>query len=287
VLGSPVAVRRAADGLLDRSEQQRLHRRSARRVDDEPWTQSDLPLLDEAEALINGVPAVYLHVVVEEAQDLSDMALRMVARRAPSGSLTVLGDVAQATTPGGQRDWTAVAELLGVGHQVDLCELETGYRLPDEILDWASRLLPEAAPGLRPARSVRQGGRAPVVRQTVSMGLLDEAVYDVADLAGSWGLIGVLAPPSLLAQVHQALVAAGLDVAPLDMARLEHQVNVLSASAAKGLEFDATVVVEPAAVADEEPGGARALYVALTRCVQELHVVHARDLPPALVSRVR
>jgi DNA helicase IV len=289
VLGGRAALRRAATGLLDAEEQQLLHRPSAKKVDDEPWASADLPLLDEAEALINGVPATYLHVVVDEAQDLSAMALRMVARRAPSGSLTVLGDLAQATTPGGQRDWAVVAELLGVADRVDLRELETGYRLPGEILDWASLLLPEAAAGLRPARSVRRGGRPPLVRRCPSAGgpgVTAAAVEDVAGLAGSWSLVGVVAPPSMLAGLRAALLESGLDVSPLDPSRLDHQVSVLSAGAAKGLEFDATVVVEPAVIVAEEPGGPRALYVALTRCVQELRVVHAADLPAALRSGV-
>ena len=109
-------------------------------------------------------------------------------------------------------------------------------------------------------------------------------VESVAALAGAWGLIGVVAPPSLLGGIHEALVSAGLDVGPLDPDRLDHQVTVLGATGAKGLEFDATVVVEPAAILDEEPGGPRALYVALTRSVQELHVLHVADLPAALAG---
>jgi hypothetical protein len=105
---------------------------------------------------------------------------------------------------------------------------------------------------------------------------------EVAALSRVWGLIGVVAPPSLLGGVRAGLVEAGLDVGPLDPGRLDHEVSVLPAGAAKGLEFDATVVVEPSTIAAEEPGGPRALYVALTRCVQELRVVHVADLPPAL-----
>ena len=284
VLGTPAARRRACADLLDPDEERALHRSSARRVDDEPWTPADMVLLDEAEALINGVPATYLHVVVDEAQDLSGMALRMVARRAPSGSMTVLGDLAQATAPGAQDDWVDLAVHLGVADDADLCELGTGYRLPGEILDWASRLLPEAAPGLRPARSVRRGGQPPVVQRIDVDSLSPGVVEAVGELALSWGLLGVIAPPSRVGPLQQALATAGLDVGPVDPARLDHQVTVLSAGGAKGLEFDATVVVEPAAIVEEEPGGVRALYVALTRSVQELHVLHADDLPPVLAE---
>jgi DNA helicase IV len=279
-----VARRRATAGVLTPDEERSLQRRSARRVDDEAWTLSDLPLLDEAQALINGVPATYLHVVVDEAQDLSAMALRMVARRVPSGSLTVLGDLAQATAPGAQDDWMAAAVHLRVADDAELRELRTGYRLPGEILDWASRLLAEAAPGLRPARSVRRGGQPPLVRRFDVDSLLAGAVEAATGLSASWGLIGIVAPPSRVADLHAALVAAGLDVGPVDPGRLDHQISVLSAVGTKGLEFDAAVVVEPAAIIAEEAGGPRALYVALTRSVQVLVVVHADDLPPVLAG---
>jgi DNA helicase IV len=286
VLGSPSARRRAARDVLSDAEVALLARPAAAKVDDEPWTAADLPLLDEAEWLINGVPARYLHVVVDEAQDLSPMALRMVARRAPSGSLTVLGDLAQATAPAAARDWHTVAELLGVGTAVDHRLLEVGYRLPGEILDWASALLPEAAPAVGPTRSARRTGRPPrIVAVAGDLAAVAAATVDaVAGLAAAWGLIGVVAPEGWARAVREALVDSPLaaEVGPADPQRIDHQITVVGPAAAKGLEFDAVVVVEPAEIVAE--AGVRALYVALTRCVQELAVVHAAPLPAALVQ---
>ncbi len=284
LLGSPTALRRAAAGVLEPDEVERLRRPSAKKAADEAWTAADLPLLDEAEVLINGTAVTYLHAVVDEAQDLSPMALRMVARRVPSGSLTVLGDLAQATAPASASSWADVAQVLGVAETADRRVLEVGYRLPGEILDWAAGLLPMAAPGVPPTRSVRRTGRPPVlvpVAAGASADVVADAVaVEAGAMAGDWGLVGVVVPASLAPAVHAAVVAAGLDVSRIDPELLDHHVNVLTAEQAKGLEFDATCVVEPAAIVEEQ--SARALYVGLTRCVQELRVVHARPLPPGL-----
>jgi DNA helicase IV len=284
-IGNRRALARAADGILSRHEQALLRRAPARRVDDEPWTPADLPLLDEAEALLNGVPATYGHVVVDEAQDLSAMALRMVARRSPTGSLTVLGDLAQATAPWGQDHWEdAVAHLRGAGRaEVRIEELGLGYRVPEPILEVANRLLPEAAPHVRPARSVRTAGPAPAVVAAASPTDLPAAVAGaVKAAAGRWSTVGVIAVPADLEGVERALQAAGVAAGSGLRVGLGERVTLLPPAAAKGLEFDAVVVVEPAAVVAGEPRGARALYVAMTRAVQHLTLVHARPLPRAL-----
>jgi DNA helicase IV len=284
-LGSPSALKAAAAGLLDAGEQRLLQRTMARSVDAEPWTLADLPLLDEAEALVNGVPATYGHAVVDEVQELSAMALRMIARRVPKGSLTVLGDLAQATSAGSQTSWEAIAAHLDAADGAR-AELVTGYRLPAAILDWACRLLPLAAPGLTPPRSVRAGGAAPRVVDARADDLVALAAAAVAEVADRWGLVGVIAPTDRLEALRAALNAGGIEVGDDGRASIDRPVTLLGASAAKGLEFDATVVVEPAAiVAEQPPGGGRgerSLYVALTRCVHELTVVAAQPLPAPL-----
>ncbi len=287
VLGSRTALRRAAEGVLSAQEQALLLRTTAKKLDDEPWTAADLPLCDEAEALINGVPATYGHVVVDEAQELSAMALRMIARRAPKGSLTVLGDLAQATSPGSQTSWDTVAGHLDLDESHQRAELVTGYRLPAAILDWAGRLLPEAAPGLRPARSVRVGGTEPIVRPLPADAGTAAVVAVVAEVASRWGLVGVVAPASMLDDLGAALAEAGLEVGSDRRGSIDRPITLLTPAGAKGLEFDAAVVVEPAAIVAEEggpPRGSRALYVALTRCVHELTVVHHLPLPAVLVG---
>jgi DNA helicase IV len=282
VLGNRRALAAAADGLLDRSEQTLLHRPPTKKVDDEPWTAADIPLLDEAEALVSGVRVTYGHIVVDEAQDLSAMALRMLARRSPDRSMTVLGDLAQSTAPAGQEHWDDVARHLGSPERHVVAELEIGYRVPAPILDFASRLLPIAAPHIVPSRSIRLAGDEPWVTAVDPEDLLAAVAARARLLADEWRSIGVVSPASLTDIVLAALSAAGLDAAAAERGGLDRKVAVLDPPTAKGLEFDAVVVVEPARFLVEESLGARLLYIAMTRCVQHLSVLHAEPLPEPL-----
>jgi DNA helicase IV len=284
LLGGGAALAAAADGILDADEQRLLHRRSARRLDDEPWTLADLVLVDEAEGRADGARRSYGHVVVDEAQDLTAMELRLLARRCPRRSMTVLGDLAQSTAVGGQRSWEEVLRWLGEPAGASVVELALGYRVPAPIMDLANRLLPSAAPGVAPTRSVRELGRDPVLVDAGGEDGLGAAVAaEVARLAGAWASVAVVVPDALAEPVAGGLAAAGVGAAGGAALGPDQPVVLLSPAAAKGLEFDAVVVVEPAAVAVDDRG-ARLLYVALTRAVQELVIVHARGLPAALVA---
>jgi DNA helicase IV len=293
-LSAPVLVKRiltnkraladAGAGILDPAEQAQLLRRSgARRLDDEPWSLPELVLVDEAEALLNGVPRTYGHAVVDEAQDLSAMELRAIARRCPSRSMTVLGDLAQATAPGAQSSWEDAVVHLGEPANASIEELELGYRVPKPILDVANRLLPEVAPGVRAARSVRLDGNPPAIQEVAAEELPQQTAAVVAALAAAWTSVGVIAPVALLGPLGEALTAIGLAYGTGTRGGLAGVVTLLEPPEAKGLEFDAVVVVEPAAVFDDARGG-RLLYIALTRAVQELAIVHAEPLPAALVG---
>jgi DNA helicase IV len=269
LLSSKSALRAAAADVLDEPEQSLLLRKSTRRIDDEPWTAADLVLIDEAEAIADGVRHTYGHVVVDEAQDLTAMELRALARRCPRRSMTVLGDLAQATRPGAQRSWDDVLVHLGSPEGADFTELDLGYRVPAPIIDFANRLLAEAAPDVRPSRSVRETGDAPRIITTDDD--MTPVVHDViTELAARWTSVGVIVPDD-----------SGVVVEPVP-----DGVTVVSPPEAKGLEFDAVVVVEPAkfvpATGDEHRAGLRLLYVALTRAVQTLTIVHRDPLPPAL-----
>lgn len=277
VLTSRVALAAAADGVLAADEQAAIRRPATRRIGDEPWTAADLALLDEAEALVSGPPRAYGHVVVDEAQDLSAMGLRALARRSRDASMTVLGDLAQATAPGAQVSWEAAIEHLGARGTAQRADLDLGYRVPASIMDMANGLLAEAAPDVTPTRSVRPGGRAPTFAAVDTGGpgapVGDEVGRVAVALAAVYASIAVIVPPQLRGPVASAL--AGVPGGG-------SQVTLLDPSEAKGLEFDAVVVVEPAAIAGGTPRGLRLLYVALTRAVQELVVVHADPLPPGL-----
>jgi DNA helicase IV len=165
--------------------------------------------------------------------------------------------------------------------------LDRGFRVPASVIDFAARLLPSMAPGLGAPVSVRENpGRLDLVRVPAS-GVAAEVAVVVARLAAEPGSVGVIAPASLVKPVTAALTRAGIGhgVLGADHGDVDHQVDVVPATVAKGLEFDRVVVVEPASIAADEPDertGLRRLYVVLTRAVSELTVVHSMDLPSEL-----
>jgi DNA helicase IV len=266
--------------VLNDDERDALARKAAKRVSEEQWTRADLGVLDEAEALTSGPPRMYEHVVVDEAQDLSALELRMVARRARRGSMTILGDLAQATAPGGQTSWEeALAVMAPPRPRRD--ELTVGYRVPAPIIDFANRLLPIAAPSLTPTGSVRLRGEEPRLTEVADDDLAIAAALATRELVEEWNTVGVVVPLSRFDEVAEAFVATGIPFTDgRRAAALDDHVTLLPPLAVKGLEFDAVVVIEPEALVDED--GVRALYIALTRAVQVLSVVHARPLPEPL-----
>ena len=286
LFSSPEALAASADGILDHDEQRMLLWESPPRTKGSArWSAADVVLLDELADLLDRTPSLG-HVVLDEAQDLSPMQLRAVGRRCSTGSATVLGDIAQGTTPWATDSWAASLEHLGKpdGH-IEI--LDRGFRVPASVIDYAARLLPTMAPGLGAPVSVRDNpGRLDLVRVTPR-----ELVARVAQVAGEMaaqpGSVGVIAPAALVRRLGAALDAAGVThgVLGADHGDVDHQVDLVPATVAKGLEFDRVVVVEPAAIAADEPDvrtGLRRLYVVLTRAVSALTVVHAEDLPAEL-----
>ncbi|MFV0260662.1 MAG: HelD family protein [Acidimicrobiales bacterium] len=286
---SPAKLRAAAAGRLDPDDQARLVRKAPGGLKAEPWTAGDIPLIDEATARIEGVPASYGHVVVDEAQDLSPMALRMAARRAATGSMTVLGDLAQATAPGAPGSWeltrAALAGAMAEPPTVEARELTVGYRVPASILDVANALLPQAAPGVTPARSVRPGGDPPLVLAVADdTASLDHAVVtEAAALRERTESVAVVAPAPMLDRLEASLRAAGVPAERVEGRGLpgREAVALLDPAGVKGLEFDAVIVVEPAEIVEAEHG-LRHLYVAMTRAVQHLGIIHRRPMPAAI-----
>jgi DNA helicase IV len=204
-------------------------------------------------------------VIVDEAQDLSPMQLRTISRRALDGSLTILGDVAQATGPVVYRRWQELEPYLPEGIQVTIEELRHAYRVPAEIMELALPLLAQIAPDVEPPLAYRQGGAAPrFVEVAGEDDVLGAALAEAVQLAELDGLIAIIAPRSLIGGA-EALDAFG-----------DSSVPVLTPRHAKGLEFDHVVVVEPAAIAEDGEQGLRELYVALTRPTKTLVVVHSR-----------
>jgi DNA helicase IV len=273
---------RAARGILDDAEQAALRWDPApRSVRTAPWTEADAVLVDEAAGLLERTGG-YGHVVLDEAQDLSPMQCRAVARRLAAGSLTVLGDLAQATSPWASPDWSST--LAGLGRpDTAVRPLTRGYRVPREVLDYANRLLPLIAPGLPPAGALRSEPGSLRIRPVASLaGPLAEVVTELARTPGS---IGVVCADAAAVEVLAALSAAGLPAGLLDDDVDEvPRCAVVPATLVKGLEFDAVVVVDPAAIAAAEPRGLHRLYVVLTRAVSTLVVLHRGDLPEPLAG---
>ena len=285
-LASAETLAEHAAGLLTAEEQALLVWSSPPRSKGAArWSAADLVLLDELADLLERTPSLG-HVVLDEAQDLSPMQLRAVGRRCSTGSATVLGDIAQGTTPWATDSWSASLGHLGKpdGH-VEV--LDRGFRVPASVIDFATRLLPAMAPGLGAPVSVRENpGRLELVRVPAS-DLAETVATVVAGMVTEPGSVGVIAPFSLVKEVSAALARRGMEhgVLGADHGDVEHQVDVVPATVAKGLEFDRVVVVEPATIAADEPDdrtGLRRLYVVLTRAVSELTVVHSADLPAEL-----
>ncbi|MEU6933750.1 AAA family ATPase [Streptomyces sp. NPDC046374] len=239
------------------------------------WSAADLVLLDELAGLIER-PEGYAHIVVDEAQDLSPMECRAVGRRADFGSLTVLGDLAQGTTPWAARDWREQLAHLGKP-DAEVVPLTTGYRVPAAVVALANRLLPALDADVPPGRSLRPGGTVTVRRVTD----LGEGVAEAVRLAlKEEGSVGVIAPDELVAALRE--YGAGAASASDAASPFGDRVSLVPASLAKGLEYDHVVVAEPAAIVAAEPRGLHRLYVVLTRAVSRLDLVHREPLPEPL-----
>ncbi len=280
LLGGREGLEAAAAGLLTDTEQ-RLVVRPKGRGSKSGWTTDEIPLLDEAESLINGRARSYGHIVVDEAQDLSPMQFRMVARRAPSGSLTILGDLAQATGAWSYDGWDEILAHLPETAPVRTDELTLGYRAPGQVLELASRLLAVAAPAVTPTRSIRPGQDSPRLRQVPADRLVAESLAEATRLAGQGLLVGLVVAADQLAAVT-ADADGRADIGLLDRDGIAKPITLVDAPAVKGLEFDAVVVVEPSAIAGSDVRGLRLLYVAMTRPIRHLSIIHAEPLPALL-----
>ncbi|MET8690592.1 ATP-binding domain-containing protein [Streptomyces sp. NPDC004732] len=288
-----------AQGVLSEDEQQAvLWAKPARSVKSAKWSAADAVLIDEATDLVARTHSLG-HVVLDEAQDLSPMQYRAVGRRCTTGSATVLGDLAQGTTPWATRSWDEALAHLGKGSAV-VEELTAGFRVPREVIAYASRLLPDIAPGLAAVDSVRESPGSLAVRRVTEAGAtgatednaaldapLDAACLDAcAESLRQEGSVGLIAADDRIPALAAALTAAGFTyLDPGQETTPDTRLTLVPASLAKGLEYDYVVLDEPSAVVAGEPDertGLRRLYVALTRAVSGLIVVHAAELPGQL-----
>ena len=292
LFGSKALIRSASRKQFSDQQVELLYRPRVQSADDIVWTDSDVALLDEARELLGARPGkrdtdavrTYGHIVVDEAQDLSPMDLRVLSRRSLSGSMTVVGDIAQSTGAWAHSSWDEILEHLPDRRPPRMVELTVGYRIPASLMTLAAHVLREAAPQLKPPISVRQDGAPPRIVRVASItdGLIDVVRDELHEI--EQGNIALVCPSSLVNRVCDALGAAGIEYGRATRRGFDQQVTVVAVGMVKGLEVDSAIVVEPARIVSEEAQGMRALYVALTRATKRLTVVYAEPLPTVLAE---
>jgi len=281
LLGSRDRLTAAAGDDFLAGDINRLYRQAAGRISDERWSDGDVALLDEAELLIRGSSGgAYRHIVVDEAQDLSPMQLRSIKRRSTTGSLTLVGDLAQATNPWAPDTWDSIADRLRKDAPVVQRTLELGYRVPRQIYELAAQLLPVAAPNITRPRAIREGSSEPTIVEVDRDDTAKSAVDAAREYAGRGLFVGIVCPEALHDDVVDQLKRQGVSFADAAEGKLGTSINLVSPAGSKGLEFDAAIVVEPELIAGHDRVGLRTLYVALTRTTRYLTIVHTGVVLP-------
>jgi DNA helicase IV len=297
LFGSKALLKLAGERFLSEDEYLALYRPRRADLAEVRWTDNDAALLDEARSYLGprpprkGAPAdeedirTYGHIVIDEVQDMTPMQLRMASRRSLNGSMTVVGDIAQATGALAPNGWDDVLGHLPDNRPSRVIGLSVGYRIPDRIMELANRVMRAATPSLRAPISVRAGDEHPqIIAVADPAELFVGTAAATATMAASipGGTIAVVSPDAMVDDVSAALTAAGIDHARATRSGIITGITVVPVSVVKGLELDGVVVVEPAAIVAAELQGLRALYVALTRSTRQLTVVHALPLPAAM-----
>jgi DNA helicase IV len=297
--GSRALLKLAAQKFLTEAEYLSLYRPRAADVGAVRWTDNDAAVLDEARHYLGPRPPrrnmptdeedirTFGHIVIDEVQDLTPMQLRMASRRSLNGSMTVVGDIAQATGALAPDDWDDVLQHLPDAKGTRVIGLSVGYRIPEQIMELANRVMMAATPTLRSPVSVRIGDERPEFVAVRSAGELFAAVAQATasmTAVDATGSIAVVAPDAMVDAVSAALTDLGIDHGRATRSGLNERVTVVPVSVVKGLELDGVVVVEPAAIVAGEQQGLRALYVALTRSTKRLTIVHAQPLPDPMLS---
>ncbi len=299
LFGSKALLKLAATGQLNEDEYLSLYRPRADDISTVRWSDNDIALLDEARNYLGQRPVkaggpeetdeirTYGHIVIDEVQDLTPMQLRMASRRSLNGSMTVVGDIAQATGALAPNSWDDIVKHLPDRKGSRVIGLSVGYRIPAQIMEIANRVMMAATPSLRPPTAVRQGDDVPDFVYVDSADALGAAVAaETARLVNEIvdGNIAVVAPDPMVEMISAALNAAGIKHGRATRTALDTGVTVVPVSVVKGLELDGVIVVEPAAIVADEMQGLRALYVALTRSTRRLSIVHSQPLPQAMVG---
>ncbi|GAB1688826.1 HelD family protein [Krasilnikovia sp. M28-CT-15] len=274
---------RSAEGILTAEEQQELlWTKPPRTVKTARFSAADAVLVDEAAGLLERRQS-FGHVVVDEAQDLSPMQARAIARRSEHGSITLLGDLAQGTAPWAATDWRDTLAHLGKPDAA-VVPLTTGFRVPAVVVALANRLLPALGVDVPEAVSLRRDGDLAVVDVAEPADLDAAVLVEVTAALDHEGSVAVIAADAAVDRLRAHLAAAGIPAATPDDVETAARVTVVPATVVKGLEYDHVIVAEPADIVAAEPRGLHRLYVVLTRAVSRLSVVHAQPLPEPLTG---
>lgn len=298
LFGSKALLRLACTGLLPEADHAALYRERSANVDDVKWSTADIALLDEARFLLGPKPRrggkstdadeirTYGHIVVDEVQDLTPMQLRMITRRSLNGSMTIVGDIAQATGAVAPDSWDEVLKSLPTRKEPRVTGLSVGYRIPAQIMELANKVMNAATPGLRAPQSVRQGDEGPQFTHVASS---DELATRTADIARQliasreMGNAAVVCPDHMVQEISTALTNLNVAHGIANTTGLEERLTVVPVTVVKGLELDDVIVVEPHLIVKNFEQGMRLLYVALTRSTRSLQIVHHHDLPSCMV----
>jgi hypothetical protein len=283
LLGSLDSLIRASTGILGRDEASLIHRPQETKAAQQ-WTLDDLALIDEAQSVLTGVEQRYAHIVVDEAQDLSEMQLRAIRRRSKTGSMTVVGDIAQSTGPHARNSWVTVLGHLRSDLPNQVAELEHGYRVPSEVFDVAREVLAVAAPSITAPDVVRSIGEHPQFIRTPRAELISSVLEAAREHASRGRFVGIIADEAHWPAITSGFKAGGVIWSQSDKGQLGSTYNLVSPHDAKGLEFDAVVLADPATLV-EGPHGHRLLYIALTRTTKYLDVVFPEGTLPHVLRR--
>ncbi len=295
---SKALMRLAAQKVCTPAEYETLYRQRALSLADAKFSDADVAVLDEALAVLGPRPRrsgrineadeirTYGHIVIDEVQDLSPMQLRMISRRSLNGSMTIVGDIAQATSAHAPASWQEVLAHLPKKNPSRIIGLTVGYRIPKQIMDLATQVMLAAAPNQVAPVSVREGDAAPKFVQCSSGELLAKLIDETNRLVTelSDGNVAIVCPDEMTEEICRALDSAKIVFGRAGASGIEFGLTVVPVSVVKGLELDGVVVVEPAKIVAAQTHGLRALYVALTRSTRRLSVVHSQALPVAMTN---
>ena len=294
---SKALLRLAAQKVCTTEEYESLHRQRAESLAEAKFSDADVAVLDEALSLLGPKPRrngrindadevrTYGHIVIDEVQDLSPMQLRMISRRSLNGAMTIVGDIAQATSAHAPASWKEVLAHLPKKNPSRIIGLTVGYRIPRQIMELATRVLKAAAPLQTSPVSVREGEESPKIIATTVDELFSELLKDtqrmVDELNG--GNVAIVCPDSMSETISAALDKAQIAHGRAGVSGIEAGLTVVPVSVVKGLELDGVIVVEPAKIVAAQMHGLRALYVALTRSTKQLSVLHSEPLPKEMI----